>query len=270
MKAVASRDNPSFKALRKLAEDAREIRRTGQTLIDGPHLVGAYLDAGGRPAMLVVSESGAVRLEISQLLDRCSEVPVLQLRDALFAEISGVAHPVGILALIAIPPEASGALVGSCVLLENVQDAGNVGAILRSAAAAGIGDAFLGAGCAGAWLPRVLRAAQGAHFQLRIRENAELAAVAAGFPGMIVATVVDAGQTIYDLDLRGPVAWLFGNEGAGLSADLAGRASVRAGIPLAPGSESLNVAAAAAVCFFEAVRQSRQRGRAEISQNPVA
>ncbi|HEX8961371.1 MAG TPA: RNA methyltransferase, partial [Rhodocyclaceae bacterium] len=110
-------------------------------------------------------------------------------------------------------------------------------------------------GCAGAWTLRVLRAAQGAHFGLSIREHADLAAIVRDYPGLSVATVVGGGTSIYQLDLRGPVAWILGNEGAGVSDELAAAAKARASIPMASGSESLNVAAAAAVCLFEAQRQ---------------
>ena len=187
-------------------------------------------------------------------------VETLRLRDSLFAEISGVASPVGVLAVIAIPAEATGPLTESCVLLEGIQDAGNVGTILRTAAAAGVRDVVLGPGCAGAWTMRVLRAAQGAHFGLALREAGDLASVVRDFGGLSVATVADHATPLYALDLRGPVAWIFGNEGAGVSPELAAAAKVRATIPMASGSESLNVAAAAAVCLFEAQRQRLMGG----------
>jgi TrmH family RNA methyltransferase len=144
-----------------------------------------------------------------------------------------------------------------------VQDAGNVGAILRTAAAAGVPHVVLGKGCAGAWLPRVLRAGQGAHFSLRIREGIDLPAWLAERPAVAahsIATVARDGTEIYRTDLRGPAAWLLGNEGAGLSPHLIQMAGRRITIPLATDTESLNVAAAAAVCLFEAVRQRRPAG----------
>lgn len=255
MKTITSRDNPTFRQLRQLAEDSREQRRTGRTLIDGPHLVGAYLARVGLPAMLVVSESGLSAPEVTHLIDAHQGLEPLLLRDALFRELSGTASPVGILAIIEIPAEPASIIQGGCVLLDGVQDGGNVGTILRTAAAAGIRDVFLGPGCAGAWTPRVLRAAQGAHFHLRIREQAALAAIIGGCSGRTLAAVAHGGTSLYSVDLRGEVAWLFGSEGQGISAELLALANARVSIPLAPGSESLNVAAAAAVCLFEAMRQ---------------
>lgn len=258
MKHISSRDNPGFKALRVLAEDAREQRRTGLCLLDGSHLVAAYRDKVGLPERLVVSEHGATQPEIAALQARLAGTETWLISDRLFAELSGVATPSGILALIRIPAApaiASGR--GSCVLLDALQDAGNVGSILRSAAAAGIRDVFLGKGCAGVWTPRVLRAAQGAHFDLALREQADLAQVINDFSGLVVAATAHDAAPLYRLDLSGDVAWLFGNEGAGVSPELLRRAKLRAAIPMAPGSESLNVAAAAAVCLFEEVRQKR-------------
>jgi TrmH family RNA methyltransferase len=173
----------------------------------------------------------------------------------LFREVSGVTTPVGILAVIPVPEPPTGPIEGSCVVLDAVQDAGNVGAILRTAAAAGIDNIILGPGCAGAWTPRALRAAQGAHFALAIREQIDLAGMLNTYEGRSVATVARDGRSLYSLDLSGAIAWIFGNEGAGISAGLVAAASHRATIPLATETESLNVAAAAAICLFEGVRQ---------------
>ncbi len=259
MKAIASRDNPTFKDLRDLARDARRQRDEGCTLIEGPHLVSASLDHGLIPELLVVSESAAALPEIAALLNRMPAVQTLCLRDALFREISELATPVGILGRIAIPAVPAGLPAGDCLLLDAVQDAGNVGTLLRTAAAAGVHDVLLGSGCAGAWTPRVLRAAQGAHFGLRIREQVDLAGFLATYPGVSVATVAREGAALYTLDLATPTAWLFGNEGVGLASELITVATQRTTIPLAAGSESLNVAAAAAICLFEMRRQRAGR-----------
>jgi TrmH family RNA methyltransferase len=140
-------------------------------------------------------------------------------------------------------------------MLESLQDPGNLGSMLRTAVAAGIRQVFLGPGCVFAWAPKVLRAGQGAHFGLSIHERAALPLLAARFPGLVVATDPHADASLYDLDLTGLVAWVFGGEGTGVSPELAARATVRARIPMPGPAESLNVAAAAAVCLFEQVRQ---------------
>ena len=259
-KTITSRDNPRLKALRALADDGREIQRSGQTLLDGPHLLGAFLDAGGRPRLLAVGESAADKPEIAALVERC-DCEVLTLADPLLRPLSGVQTPAGIVALIDLPQAAAGLGQGSAVFLDAVQDPGNVGAILRTALAAGIVDVVIGAGSAGAWTPRVLRAAQGAHFGLRIREQQDLGGLLAEFPGRSAVTVAHGGTSLYEADLSGPLAWVFGNEGAGVSPALVAAADLALRIPLAPASESLNVAAAAAISLFEEVRQKSKQGK---------
>ena len=257
MKLIASRGNPQFKALRALAGDAREMRRQNLALLDGSHLVLAYRDKVGLPLQLIVSEHGLAQAEIRALAERLQgeAVDCLLLKDDLFESLSALTTPAGIMALIPIPAPAAPMAAGSCLLLDAVQDAGNVGAILRSAAAAGLRDVFLGPGCASVWTPRVLRAAQGAHFDLALREQADLGQLVRDLGPRVVAAVPEAGESLYGLDLTGPVAWLFGNEGAGVSPALLAQTGRRARIPMAEGSESLNVAAAAAVCLFEQRRQ---------------
>ena len=256
---ISSRHNPVFKSLRALTDDPR---RQGRALLDGIHLVATCFAHRIRVMQLLVSESGRQNAEIAALLQRAAGIDGVILRDSLFREISGLASPTGIAAVIEIPPVAGGELGGDAVLLDAVQDAGNVGAILRTAAAAGIHDVVLGTGCAGAWTPKVLRAAQGAHFSLAIREQVDLSAVLAAWPAVSVATVARGGASLYELDLTGPMLWLVGSEGAGLAPHLIAAAKLRTTIPLAGGSESLNVAAATAVCLFEANRQRRLQNAA--------
>jgi RNA methyltransferase, TrmH family len=255
VKPVASRDNPTFKALRALMCDARRQRAECRTLIEGPHLLAAALDHGVIPDLVVVCESAVGNPEITALIARAGRSATLCLRDALFKEISELATPVGILARIAIPAAPEDMPAGDCLLLDAVQDAGNVGTLLRTAAAAGVRDVLLGPGCAGAWAPRVLRAAQGAHFALAIREQVDLPVFLKDYPGISVATVARGGMSLFECDFAPPTAWLLGNEGAGIAPELVVIAKQRVTIPLAAGSESLNVAAAAAVCLFEMRRQ---------------
>ncbi|MBX9849485.1 MAG: RNA methyltransferase [Rhodocyclaceae bacterium] len=255
MKQISSRDNPTFKSLHQLVENAREQRQRQQTLIDGIHLLEVYCQHNGRPHAVLLAESATGNPEVMELAQRFSDTEILCLRDSLFRELSGVAAPTGIAAVIPIPVAKDSFPTQTCVLLDAVQDAGNVGSILRTAAAAGVEHVLLGPGCAGAWTPRVLRAAQGAHFSLTIREQVDLQAILKQLPMPAVATVVDVETSVYQLDLKRPVAWLFGNEGAGLSPELTSLAALRATIPLAANTESLNVAAAVAICLFEGLRQ---------------
>jgi RNA methyltransferase, TrmH family len=172
--------------------------------------------------------------------------------------VAQVTQPTGIVAVCDVPPVKLPATPPDrCVLLQGIQDPGNLGSILRSAAAAGIKQVFLATNCAFAWSPRTLRAGMGAHFALAIHEHAELAEVARWFDGEVIATLPRARQSLYASELSGRVAWLFGSEGEGLSQDAIALANRTVAIPMAAGSESLNVAAAAALCFFEQVRQRK-------------
>jgi TrmH family RNA methyltransferase len=257
VKRVTSADNPGFKALRLLAHSARERRRQGRTVLDGSHLVQSYLERRGRPLQLVFSESGLDKREIRLVAEGHPDIPAMVLADVLFAAASPVETPTGLLAVIDIPaPALPGRIAGSCAVLDAIQDAGNVGSILRSAAAAGIGLVLMTTGCAQAWSPKVLRAAMGGHFGLDIVEHADVLRLLSGYPGQVIATGAASAESLFGADLSGPVAWLFGGEGEGLSAGMLAAAHRTLRIPMPGGAESLNVAAAAAVCLFEQVRQN--------------
>ena len=256
MKHIQSRDNPFFKELVKLCGSARQRNKSNQTLLDGTHLLAAYLDAGMMPQHILLNAAALHDKEISALLERAGGVPVTHLDDKLFAELSELKTPTGILALIDLPqPAGTTAASRFALLLEDIQDPGNLGSMLRSAAAAGGDAAFLSTGCADAWSPKVLRAAMGGHFALSIHERQDLPAVAGAFPGKLLAASLHAKRSIYDCDLRGDVAFLIGNEGAGLSDGLLKLATQTIAIPMRGKIESLNAAAATAICLFEAVRQ---------------
>lgn len=264
MKRITSRANPFYKTLLKLAHSSRERKKSNLTLLDGAHLIAAYREHIGAPQSLIVSDSGVDNSEIKLMLDEAHAHEALMLPDALFAEISAVTADVGIVALIPTPasvaPEHN---ADFCILLDGIQDPGNLGSILRSAAAAGVSDVLLSKQCAFVWSPRVLRAGMGAHFMLKLHEHADLLDYAVRFEGKIIAACARAEKTIFEIDLSGKIALLIGNEGAGISEALLQIVSERAAIPMPGKTESLNAAAAAAICLFERVRQTRKVKRSE-------
>ena len=263
IKRVHSRENALFKQLSRLAASARERRTRGATLLDGPHLVQAYRDAGGSADAIVVSESAYARDELRSLFEEAPARARAILSDRLFEDIAQVTTPTGIMAAIPTPgPAPPPERPETCLFLDGVQDPGNLGSILRSAVAAGLRHVFLSRGCVFAWSPKVLRAGQGAHFFLAIHEHAPLVELAERFEGQVAATVAHGGTSLFDADLTGPVAWVFGAEGSGVSAPVAARARLRLRIPMRGPAESLNVAAAVAICLFE---QARQRARGGLS-----
>ena len=255
MKSIQSRDNPFYKELARLSSSARQRRKSAQTLLDGVHLLGAYLDCGKQPQHIMLNAAALRDPEIAGMLQRLDSVPATLLDDGLFTGLSELKSPSGILALIDIPrADATGSESRFALLLEDIQDPGNLGSMLRSAAAV-----FLSQACADAWSPKVLRAAMGGHFVLDIHEDADLPDIAARFNGATFAATLQARDSLYAHDLAGNVAFVFGNEGAGLSVQLMDAAHHAIQIPMPGRVESLNAAAAAAVCLFEAARQRRAK-----------
>jgi TrmH family RNA methyltransferase len=260
VKAITSRDNPLYKRLKALAGSTHQQRRSAHALLEGFHLASAYLDVAGQPETCVVTEGALRHDEAQQIVARIDERRVVTLPDQLFGQLSNVVNGVGMLLLVEkLETVLPGRVTQNCLVLDGVQDAGNVGSILRSAAAAGIGDVFCAPGTAYAWSSKVLRSAMGAHFLLRIHEDVEPQALIERLGVPVAITDSHGAQAIYDCDLSAPLAWVFGNEGAGVSQPWRAAVAHRVTIPQPGGMESLNVAAAAAVCLFEQCRQ--QRGR---------
>ena len=227
--------------------DGRLRRAERRVVVEGPHLVAAALAAGLKPIAMLSTEAALAKPEMASLVRQSKLAPVI-LSPAVFGAIADAETPPGIAAEIAIPELSR---EGSAVFLEGVQDAGNVGAIIRSAAAFGAGTLIVDRQCADPWSPKVLRAGMGGHFAIGILQVDDLGAAIAAFGGRTICTVVHGGRPLRDADLSGRIAWAFGAEGAGLSPQLLARATERVTIPMA-GGESLNVAAAAAICLYEA------------------
>lgn len=254
--AISSRDNPLFKRLKKLAESARARREARMTLLDGEHLLAAYLEAGGQPHTLVRAASFDAG-PFERLAAHCPHAKAIVLPDALFAELSPVSTPTGLLAeaaWLAPLPIAAAPLV---IVLEDIQDPGNLGSMLRTGAAAGATLAVLSTACHDPWSPKALRGGQGAQFVLPMQLATDLVAWLKAFAGNSVALALAEDSDFYALDLSGPLALIAGNEGAGLSQAVCEAATLSAHIPMAGRIESLNASAALAVAVFEALRQRR-------------
>lgn len=253
MSVLSSRDNPRVKRWSKLAQDSRYRRSERRALIEGPHVLAAALQHGCRPVALLATQEGAADPEIDRLIGQSGVRPVL-LSKGVFRAIVDAETPQGVAAEIAIP--AANHDPGSrAAFLEGVQDPGNVGAIIRSAAAFGVRTVVLDQDCADPWSPKALRAGMGGHFAIQVRQEKALDPAFAAFKGNLLCTVSADGTPITQAELREPLGWVFGAEGRGLSQETLQRATRRIMIPLAPGVESLNVAAAAAICFYEASRK---------------
>ena len=255
MPRITSRDNPRLKEAVRLIASSRERRKAGRCVLEGEHVVAAYCRRHGAAETLLIAETALGRPTIRALQATVPATQTLIVTPSAWAEYSQLPAAVGALAVVATPAPRFERAADFCLLLEDVQDPGNVGSILRSAAAAGVAQIFLSAQCAFAWSPKLLRAAQGAHFHLEIYEDIDLPGWAKSYEGRVAAAVAAGGKALYAADLTGPLAFAIGNEGAGLSTTLRAAASFEVTIPMPGDFESLNAAAAAAICLFECVRQ---------------
>jgi TrmH family RNA methyltransferase len=242
---ITSRDNPLLKELRKLGTDNTAYRKSGRVWVEGDHLCSASLQRGVRPAVLVISESfwPLAPVEYVQAAIKTVVVP-----DAFFRELSGLESPAKVGFVIDLPKDPVIQPAAATVILDRVQDAGNVGSILRSAGAFGFRQVLALKGTAALWSPKVLRAGMGAHFGLDLVEGLELSDLDM-LTVPLVVTSSHQGDLVQNLALPHPCAWAMGHEGQGVSAELMARASVFARIGQPGGEESLNVAAAAAICL---------------------
>ena len=252
---IASADNPTFRRLRALVDEPREVKLQGRTVLVGAHLVEACLAAGYPLRQLLLADAGDQSSEVASLRRAAGGVPVLRFAAGLFKTLTGMPSAAALAAEIDVPQGAALPAGEDIVALDAVQDAGNLGTILRTVAAAGIRHVALGTGCAGAWSGKVLRAGQGAHFALDIRESVSLATWLPERKLPVFGAVAGGDASVYALDLRRPHAWVFGSEGQGHGDAVRACLDRAVTIPLAMGIESLNVATAAAVCLFEARRQ---------------
>ena len=258
MPRITSPDNPRLKQAVRLIASSRDRRKAGLCVLEGAHLITAYLERHGTPETVIALESA----DDPGLRSLRASIPpsrMLAISASAWAELTQLPVDVAVLAVVPTPEPKLDRVADFCLLLEDLQDPGNVGSILRTAAAAGVAQVFMSRRCAFAWSPKVLRAGQGGHFHLEIFEDVDLVAWSRNYRGTTVAAVAAGGETLFTADLPGPIAIAIGNEGTGLSAALRAAAARRITIPMPGKFESLNAAAAAAVFLFECVRR---RGKA--------
>ena len=268
---ITSKENPLFKEIRNLQASGSKGQKArlagGRALLEGIHLVQTWV---GDPALstLLTSEIGLQNVEISQAvyehIEICPDTKVYQLDSALWdllSELVNAPHIAGLLDLpksCLTPPQSIATLPGDVLILDRIQDAGNVGSILRTAAAAGFTQVIATTGCAHLWSSKVLRAGMGSHRLLDLYEGWSNQQVLSAVTAPMLAATADAECEIYSLQqkLQQPVAWIMGSEGQGVSEDLLAQAQ-GISIPIDARVESLNVSTAAAVCLFETMRIRR-------------
>ncbi|MDR1646876.1 MAG: RNA methyltransferase [Zoogloeaceae bacterium] len=255
LRCIRSRDNADFKYWKKLAHHRRTRRQERRIMLEGVHLAEEWLAAHGRPEVALLSPQGHANADIMAWLNT-AECAAVMLADALFRELSGTETPAGLIVIATLPTLATPPATDRDTLaLDGVQDPGNLGCLLRNAAAAGIAQVVLSADCAEAWSPKALRAGQGAQFRLRLYEDVDLPAFLRMFQGDTLATALEDAASLYSARWRHPLAWVMGSEGQGLRPETLAACRQRVRIPMPGATESLNVVAAAAVCLFEMTRR---------------
>ena len=242
---ITSRENPLLKELRKLAYDNTAYRKAGRFWVEGDHLCSAALVRGLKPLVAVFTEDFWPQAPAAYAQAALKSVVVPK---ALFRELSALESPAGVGFVLELPQDLELQTAASSVVLDRVQDAGNVGSILRSAGAFGFKQVIALTGTAALWSPKVLRAGMGAHFGLHLLEGVSVDALQT-LQMPLVVTSSHQGNLIQNLRLPQPCAWAFGHEGQGVCPELMGRAAHHVRIGQPGGEESLNVAAAAAICL---------------------
>jgi TrmH family RNA methyltransferase len=249
MNRITSRDNPLLKELRRLTQDSSAYRKTGRIWLEGDHLCRAALQRGLKPVQAVFADSQWERAEPAW---REAAPQVVVVPDALFGGISALESPSRMGFVVSLPTQAEVRPSLPTVVLDRLQDAGNVGAILRCASAFGFAQVLALKGTAALWSAKVLRAGMGAHFGLHLVEGLSSEEVAT-LQVPLLTTSSHQGPFLHDLQQQGqlpmPCAWVLGHEGQGVAAELMAQAAMQVRIAQPGGEESLNVATAAAICL---------------------
>jgi TrmH family RNA methyltransferase len=249
MKLITSRDNPRLKVIRRLAQDSQAYRKAELVWLEGDHLCRAARSRGVKPEVAIFCESiwQASEFEWADCAHEVWGVP-----DDLFAGLSALESPAKMGFLLKLPESPELDPEAATVVLDRLQDAGNVGAILRSASAFGFKQIVALKGTAGLWSPKVLRAGMGAHFGLQLIESASVELLQ-NLRVPMLGTDVHEGPFLHQLLQLGQLpqrcAWVMGHEGQGVSAELMAKVQQKVRIAQPGGEESLNVAIAAAICL---------------------
>lgn len=253
MEMITSKQNPKMKELRKLTK-AKERHRQGKYLIEGEHLVEEALNAGIKIANIIVTEH-YYRSHKQQLNDPS----VVVVSEDVFKSLSSLPSPQGVMAVLPIENDLlPDVATGKWLLLDGVQDPGNVGTLIRTADAAGYQGVIIGEGTADIYQPKVLRSMQGSHFHLPIISIELIAALDWFYHNdvPVYGTALDAtALPYYELPKSDHLAIIMGNEGQGIQQELLAKTTRNLYIPMPGKAESLNVGVAAGIILFETIKK---------------
>lgn len=254
MNLITSKDNPTIKHAHALLTHHRTRKKSGQTVIEGVHLLDAFLKQGLTPHKVILSELALLNAEVAPLLTIVAKKDIIITSNALYKEIRTLGDGVDIMAIIDTPTPTLHDITGDCLILDGLQDAGNIGTLLRTASAVGITTIITTPHTAHLWSPKCLRAGMGANFALSIHEHIFIDEILIKVKTPLCATSSHTDTVIYHHDLTHPIAWVLGHEGQGVSDEFLQTATLIA-LPQPNGQESLNVGVAGSVCLYEMLRQ---------------
>lgn len=251
---ITSKDNKLIKHAHALLTNYRIRKKSLQTVIEGVHLLDAYLKQGLTVDTLIVSWHAQTHKEVASLLAKVDDKKIIVVDDVVYKHIRTLGDGVDVMAIISTPTPSLYEIDNDCLILNGVQDAGNIGTLLRTASAVGINTVITTPNTASLWSPKCLRAGMGAQFSMQIFEQIAIDTLLQQLKIPLFATSSHTSTTIYDCDLTQKIAWVLGHEGQGVCQELMNKATTLT-LPQPNGQESLNVGVAGSVCFYEMLRQ---------------
>ena len=257
-KKITSTDNEIIKKVFKILNSSSVAKKENKIILEGAHLVEEFFKRIGEESMNTVFISENFSDQLNHILEKVDKNKIIVVTEHVLKKISSTETPQGIVALCERNfRKVNKTELGFVIALEDVQDPGNVGTIIRTAASLGCDSVFLSKGCCDVWSSKVLRSGQGAHFYIDIYDNFDLKKLRDVFDGNMYATVLDEdSKSVYNLDLSSNTAFVLGNEGSGLSKEVVDYCDEKIYIPMQNNFESLNVAIAATVVISEKFRQN--------------
>ncbi len=256
---ITSKDNPTVKLAKALLTQARQRKKLAKTVLEGTHLIDSAIRANFGLDVVIIGENAQKNLEIQQLLSQLQQyypkTPIITISDSLYKDIRSLGESLPIMAIISLPTLNFPTTIHTdCLIINGIQDNGNLGTLLRTSACVGINNIICTIGTASAWSPKTLRASMGANFSLNIYENVAIDTVLQCVKVTKFATSSHTDTIIYQQDLTKPLALIMGHEGQGVDAKLMSQAHPIT-LPQPNGQESLNVAIAGSLCLYEILRQ---------------
>ncbi len=258
---ITSRRNPQVQEVRRLQEESRYRRRTRRFVVEGVRLAEEALRAGARPEKIFYCPASLnPRGQAVVAAYEEQGVPVWEVTPEVMAAMSATETPQGLLLVLPWPQHPWPERRDFMLLIDGLQDPGNMGTVLRTAWATGVQGVWVLPGTVDLWSPKVVRGAMGAHFYLPCQrlDWEDLPSVLQGL--RVYVTDPHEGVEYTQVPWREPFVLVIGSEAHGVREPLRDVADLYVHIPLAPGVESLNAAVAAGILLFEARRQRRQGG----------